>query len=130
MSRGEMGLLATSFMTTQPILAITSRINHEIRDEDHRMASLEISLSSITSITRYKVEVPRITGHSTIPGSSMTRATWSSSYPRMQGTFTFIITNPVGSTRLPPIPAMRGSSPPISWANRSRDIMSIPLSRA
>ena len=111
---GVMGLLATSFTTTWPSLAATSRINHEIRDEDHGTANLEISLSLMTSMTRYKVEVPRITGHSVIPGSSMTKATWSSLYPWTQGTLTFINTNPVSSTRLPPIPVMRGSGPPIS----------------
>ena len=113
-SSGAMGLLATSFTTTWLSLAVTSRINHEIRDEDHGTASLEISLSLITSMTRYKVEVPRITRHSDILGSSITKAAWSSSYPRTQGTLTFIKTNPMGSTRLPPIPLMRGSCPPIS----------------
>ena len=111
---GAMGLLATSFMTTWPSLAITSCINHKIRDEDHGTASLEISLSLITSMTQYKVEVPRITGHSDISGSSITKATWSSSYPWTQGTLTFIKTNPIGSTKLPPIPLIRGSCPPIS----------------
>ena len=100
------GLVGDVVMTTWPSLAITSCINHEIRDEDHGTANLEISLSLITSMTRYKVEVPRITGHSVIPGSSMTRATWSSSYPHTQGTLTFIKMNPVGSTGLPPIPAI------------------------
>ena len=52
---GAMGLLATSFMTTWPSLAATSRINHEIRDEDHGTANLEISLSLMTSMTQYKV---------------------------------------------------------------------------
>ena len=125
-----MGLLATSFTTTWPSLAETPCINHEIRDEDHSTTNLVISLFLMTSMTRYKVAVPRITRHSTIPGSSMTRATWSSSYPLTQGTLTFIKTNPVGSTRLPPIPAIKGSCPPISLANRSRDIMSMPLSMA
>ena len=74
-SSGAMGLLATSFTTTWPSLAITSRINHESHDEDHGTASLEISLSLITSMTRYKVRVPRITGHSDISGSSITKAT-------------------------------------------------------
>ena len=100
---GAMGLLATSFTTTWSSLAITSRINHEIRDEDHGTASLEISLSLITN-TRYKVEVPRITGHSDMSGSSITKVTWSSSYPQTQGTLTFIKTNPIGFTVLPPIP--------------------------
>ena len=95
-------------------LAVTSRINHEICDEDHGTASLEISLSLITSMTQYKVEVPRITGHSDISGSSITEVTWSSSYPWTQGTLTFIKTNPIGSTRLPPIPLIRGTCPPIS----------------
>ena len=113
-SSGVMGLLATSFTNTWPSLAVTSRINHEIRDEDQGTASLEISLSLITSMTRYKVKVPRITGHSDILRSSITKATWSSSYPQTQGTLTFIKTNPMGSTRLPPIPLMRGRCPPIS----------------
>ena len=38
--------------------------------------------------------VPRITGHSVMPGSSITMAIWSSLYPWTQGTLTFIMTNP------------------------------------
>ena len=110
-SSGAMGLLATSFMTTWSSLAVTSRINHKICDKDHGTASLEISLSLIASMTRYKVEVPRITGHSDNSGSSITKVTWSSSYPWTQGTLTFIKTNPIGSTRLPPIPLIRGAVP-------------------
>ena len=99
-----MGLLAMSFTTTWPSLALTSCINHKSHDKDHGTASSEISLSLITSMTRYKVKVPRITGHSDISGSSLTKVTWSSSYPQTQGTLTFIKTNPIGSTGLPPIP--------------------------
>ena len=113
-SSGVMGLLATSLMTTWPSLATIPCINHEIHDEDQGTASLEISLSLITSMTRYKVKVPRITGHSDISVSSITKATCSSSYPQTQGTLTFIKMNPIGSTMLPPIPLIRGSCPPIS----------------
>ena len=100
---GAMGLLATSFTTTWPSLAITSCINHESHDEDHGTASSDISLFLITSMIQYKVEVPRITGHSDISGSSITKATWSS-YRRTQGSLPFIKTNPIGYTGLPPIP--------------------------
>ena len=103
-SSGAMGLLAMSFTTTWPRMAITSHISHESHEEDHGTANLEISLSLITSMTRYKVGMPRINGHSDISGSSITKATWSLSYPRTQGTFMFIKTNPIGSTGLPPIP--------------------------
>ena len=112
--RGAIGLLATSFTTTWPSLACTSLINQETREEAHGTANLEISLSLITSITRYRVGVPRITGHSVMPRSSITMAIWSSSYPWTQGTLTFIMTNPMGSTEMPPRPLMSGMDPPIS----------------
>ena len=112
--RGAIGLLATSFMTTWPSLACTSLINQETHEEAHGTANLEISLSLITSITQYRVGVPRITGHSIMPGSSITMAIWSSSYPWTQGTLTFIMTNPMGSTKMPPRPLMSGMDPPIS----------------
>ena len=70
--RGVIGLLAISFTTTWPSLASTSLINQETCEGVHGTANLEISLSLITSITRYRVGVPRITGHSVMPGSSIT----------------------------------------------------------
>ena len=112
--RGAIGLLATSFTTTWPSLACTSLINQETHEEAHGTANLEISLSLITSITRYRVGVPRITGHSVMPGSSITMAIWSSSYPWTQDTLTFIMTNPMGSTEMPPRPLMSRMDPPIS----------------
>ena len=112
--RGAIGLLATSFMTTWPSLACRSLINQETREEVHGTANLEISLSLITCITWYRVGVPRITGHYVMPGSSITMAIWSSSYPWIQGTLTFIMTNPMGSTKMPPRPLMRGIDPLIS----------------
>ena len=112
--RGAIGLLAMSFTTTWLSLASTPLINQETREEAHGTANLEISLSLITSITRYRVGVPRITGHSVMPGSSITMAIWSSSYPSTQGTLTFIMTNPIGSTEMPPRPLMSGMDPPIS----------------
>ena len=109
--RGTIGLLATSFMTTWPSLACMSLINQETCEEAHGTVNLEISLSLITSIMRYRVGVPRITGHSVMPGLSITMAIWSSSYPWTQGTLTFIMTNPMGSTKMPPRPLMRGWIP-------------------
>ena len=112
--RGAIGLLATSFTTTWPSLACTSLINQETHKEAHGTANLEISLSLITSIMRYRVGVPRITGHSVMPGSSITMAIWSPLYPWTQSTLMFIITNPMGSTEMPPRPLMRGMDSPIS----------------
>ena len=105
------GLLAISFTTTWSSLASTSLINQETHEEAHGTANLEISLSLITSITQYRVGVPRITGHSVIPRSSITMAIWSSSYPWTLGTLTFIMTNPMGSTEMPPRLLMRGMDP-------------------
>ena len=110
----NIGLLAISFMTTWPNLASTSLINQETREEAHGTANLEISLSLITSIMRYRVGVPRITGHSVMPGSSITMTIWSSSYPWTPGTLTFIMTNPMGSTEMPPRPLMSGMDPLVS----------------
>ena len=62
-------------------------------------------------IMRYRVEVPRITSHSVMPGSSITMAIWSLSYPWTQGTLTFIMTNPMGSTKMPSRPLMSGMDP-------------------
>ena len=78
------------------------------------MANLEISLSLITSITQKIVGVPRMTEQSFIPGSSIMIAIWSSLYPLTQGTLTFIITNPSGSTMIPPMPNIEGTFPPTS----------------
>ena len=57
--------------------------------------------------------VPRMTGHSIIPGLSITMVIWSLSYPSTPGTLTFIIMNPTGSTEMPPRPLMSGMDPPI-----------------
>ena len=111
--RGAIGLLAISFMTTWLSLACMSLINQETH-EAHGRANLEISLSLITSITRCRVGVPRITGHSVMPGLSITMAIWSLLYPWTQGTLAFIMMNPMGSTEMPPRPLMSGTDPPIS----------------
>ena len=112
--RGTIGLLAISFTTTWPSLASTSLINQETHEEAHGTANLEISLSLITSIMQYRVGVPRITGQSVMPGSSITMAIWSLSYPWTQGTLTFIMMNPMGSTEMLPRPLMSGMDPPVS----------------
>ena len=62
----------------------------------------------------YRVGVPRITSQSIMPGSSITMAIWSSLYPWTQGTLTFIMTKPMGCTKMPPRPLMSGMDPPIS----------------
>ena len=95
-------------------MASMSLINKETPEEAHGTANLEISLSLITSITRYRVGVPRITGHSVMPGSSITMAILSSSYPWTLGTLMFIMMNPMGSTEMLPRPLMSGMDPPIS----------------
>ena len=109
--RDAIGLLATSFITSWPSLACTSLINQETHEEAHGTANLDISLSLITSIMRYRVGVPRITCHSVMPGLSITMAIWSSLYPWTQGTSMFIMTNPMGSTEMPPRPVMSGTDP-------------------
>ena len=60
-------------------------INQETLEEAHGMANSEISLSLITSITWKIVGMPRMTGQSFSPGSSITIAIWSSLYPSTQG---------------------------------------------
>ena len=112
--RGAIGLLAISFMTTWLSLASMSLINQETHEDAYGTANLEISLSLITSITRYRVGVPRITGYSVMPGSSITMAIWSSSYPWTPGTLTFIMMNPMGSTEMPLRPLMSRMDPPVS----------------
>ena len=72
------------------------------------MTNLAISLSLITYITQKIVGMPRMTRQSFIPGSSITIAIWSSLYPLKQGSLTFIITNPSGSTMIPPMPNIGG----------------------
>ena len=114
--RGAIGLLAISFTATWLSFASTSPINQETREEAHGTANLEISLSLITSIMQYRVGVPRITGHSIMPGSSITMAIWSSPYPWTPGTLTFIMMNPMGSTEMLPRPLMSGMDPPVSCA--------------
>ena len=78
------------------------------------MANFEISLSLITSITRKIIGMPRMTGQSFSPGSSIMIAIWSSFYPLTQGILTFIITNPSGFTMIPPMPNIKGIFPPTS----------------
>ena len=123
---GATDLLATSSTFNWLIWACTPLINEETLEEAHGMANLEISLSLITSITQKMVGMPRMTGQFFIPGSSITMAIWSSLYPLTQGILTFIMTNPSGSTMIPPIPNIGGIFPPTSWARLSRDMISIP----
>ena len=78
------------------------------------MANFEILLSLITSITQKIVDMPRMTRQSFRPGSSITIAIWSSSYPLTQGILTFIITNPSGFTMILPTPNIGGIFPPTS----------------
>ena len=128
--RGAMGLLATSLTCSRLILACTPLISQESLELAQGTANSDISLSLITSITLKRVGVPSTTGQSFISGSSNTMAIWSSLYPLTQGTRTFIIMNPSGFIIPPPITAMGGNCPPISWARVSKDNMSIPLSWA
>ena len=111
---GATDLLVTSSTVNWLIQACTPLINQETLEEAHGMANLEISLSLITSITWKIVGIPRMSSQSFIPGSSIMIAIWSSLYPLTQGTLTFIITNPSGSTMIPPMPNIGGSFPPTS----------------
>ena len=111
---GATDLLATSSTANWLIWARTPLVNQETLEEAHGMANLEILLSLITSITQKIVGMPRMTGQSFIPRSSITIAIWSSLYPLTQGILTFIITNHSGSTMIPPMPNIGGSFPPTS----------------
>ena len=105
---GATDLLATSSTVTWLIQACTPLINQKTLEEAHGRANLEISLSLITSITQKIVGMPRMTGQSFIPVSSIMIAIWSSLYPLTQGTLTFIMMNPSGSTMIPPMPNIGG----------------------
>ena len=111
---GATDLLATLSTANWLIRACTPHINQETLQKAHGTANLEISLSLITFITWKIVGVPRMTGQSFIPGSSIMIAIWSSLYPLTQGIVTFIITNPSGSTMIPPMPRIGGIFPPTS----------------
>ena len=111
---GATDLLATSLTANWLIQACTPLINQETLEKAHGMADLEISLSLITSITQKIVGMPRMTGQFFIPGSSIMMAIWSSFYPLTQGILTFIMTNPSGSTMIPPMPNIGGIFPPTS----------------
>ena len=126
---GATDLLATLSTFNWLIWACMSHINQETLEEAHGMANLEISHSLITSITRKIVGMPRMTGQSFIPGSSIMIAIWSSLSPLTQGILTFIITNPSGSTMILPMPRMGGIFPPTSWVRLSKDMISIPRSQ-
>ena len=82
---GATGLLATSSTASWLIWACTPLINQETLEEAQGMTNFEISLSLITSITQKIVGMPRMTGQSLSPRSSITMAIWSLLYPLTQG---------------------------------------------
>ena len=71
---GATNLLATSSTANWLIWACMPLINQETLEETHGTANSEISLSLITSITQKIIGIPRMTGQSFIPGSSITMA--------------------------------------------------------
>ena len=123
---GTTDLLATSSTFNWLMQACTPLINQETLEEAHGMANLEISLCLMTSITWKIVGIPRMTGQSFIPGSSIMIAIWSSLYPLTQVILTFIMKNPSGFTMIPPMPRIGGIFPPTSWVRLSKDMISIP----